>query len=323
MNVDKSQSLKRVKKDKSLFIVVWLVVFVGLLVSCRPAVTTDVPGPSRGAMRQVVDDLGRTVTIPVDVKRVVSTAPSVTENIFAAGAGDRLVGVTTFCDYPEEAKSIAKVGDTMNPNMETIIALKPDIVFVSTASQIEAFMKTLESNGTAVYVANPRTVDDVLNNLSDLGVLFGTQQHADTLVADLTRRVAAVRGGVWGGREPRVFVQISKEPLFTIGRGSFLSGVLETARGRSLTADVETAFPKLSKETASALNPEVIILSDSPDNQEPNDAFRNSHAVKDGRVYKINADILSRPGPRLVDALVQIARLLHPEKFKTAAERQN
>ena len=113
-----------------------------------------------------------------------------------------------------------------------------------------------------------------------------------------------------------VFVQISKEPLFTIGRGSFLNDLISEAGGRSVTETVATSYPKLSKETALALNPEVIILSASDDNREPNEVFRNSPAVKNGRVYRIDADLMSRPGPRLVDALEQIAKLLHPEKFK-------
>jgi iron complex transport system substrate-binding protein len=113
----------------------------------------------------------------------------------------------------------------------------------------------------------------------------------------------------------KTFVQISKEPLFTIGKQSFMTDVLQWANGTSVTDDVESAYPKLSKETASALNPDAIILSDSPDNAEPNQAFKNSPAVKNGRVYKINADILSRPGPRLLDAYEQIAKDLHPEKF--------
>ncbi|MBK8303603.1 MAG: ABC transporter substrate-binding protein [Chloracidobacterium sp.] len=116
-------------------------------------------------MRVVTDDLGRAVTIPVKVTRVVSLAPNLTENIFAVGAGDRLVGVTTFCNYPEQAKAIAKIGDTMTPNMESIIGLKPDVVFVSTASQIEAFMKTLEANGIAVYVTDPNSLEQVIHNL--------------------------------------------------------------------------------------------------------------------------------------------------------------
>ena len=109
---------------------------------------------------------------------------------------------------------------------------------------------------------------------------------------------------------------MSREPLFTVGRSSFLSQVIRDAGGILATENVETAFPKLSKETASALNPEVLILSDSEDNKEPNDAFKNAPAVKNGRVYRVNADLISRPGPRLIDALEQIAMDLHPEKFR-------
>ncbi|MBV9214599.1 MAG: cobalamin-binding protein [Acidobacteria bacterium] len=268
----------------------------------------------RSATRVVTDDLGRKVTVPVRITRVVSTAPSVTENIFAVGAGDRLVGVTTFCNYPEEAKSIAKVGDTMNPNMETIVALKPDVVLVSSASQLENFTKVLEQNGIAVYVTNPTSLQGVFKNLKELGDLLGTREQAEKLVGDLVVRTLTESPSL-PPKNNRVFIQISKEPLFTIGKDSFLNEVVGAAGGESVTEGVATAYPKLSKETASGLNPDVIILSDSPDNQEPNEAFRNSPAVKNGRVYKINADIISRPGPRLVDALEEIARDLHPEKF--------
>ena len=224
--------------------------------------------------------------------------------------------MTTFCNYPEAANSIQKVGDTISPNIETIVALKPDIVFVSTASQIEAFMKTLEANGIAVYVTNPNSLDGVFKNLKQLGELFGTQDTADKVVADLQKRVGVVWDKLGKEKPVRVFVQISKEPLFTIGKQSFLTAILEKAGAESVTANVETAYPKLSKETASALNPEAIILSDSEDNFEANDVFKNSSAVKKRHIYKVSADLLSRPGPRLVDALEQIARDLHPEKFK-------
>ena len=277
-------------------------------------------------MRIVTDDLGRAVTVPVKITRVVSLAPSLTENIFAVGAGDRLVGVTTFCNYPEAAKSIAKIGDTMNPNMESIVALKPDVVFVSTASQIEAFTKTLEANGIAVYVTNPASIDDVMKNLRKLGDLLGTQAQSEQVVSGLQRRLDILetkifpQNATWNeieGHQPTyVFVQISNEPLFTIGKQSFLTSLLEKVDAESTTKDVETAYPKISKETAADLFVQAIILSDSEDNKEPNEVFKNSPAVKNGRVYKVNADLLSRPGPRLVDALEQIAKDLHPEKFK-------
>jgi iron complex transport system substrate-binding protein len=284
-----------------------------LAVGCqRPAANVS-PQPTR----QVVDDLGRTVTVPVKITRVVSTAPSVTENVFAVGGGDRLVGVTTFCNYPEEAKAIAKVGDTLNPNMETIVTLKPDVVLVSTASQIENFAKVLADNGIAVYVTNPATLDDVFKNIERLGELFGTQERVGKLLPDLKRRVGAVWDKVRDAQTLRVFVQISREPLFAIGKDSFLNNVIITAGGESVTADVVTAYPKLNPEAATVMDPEAIIISESPDNQQPNDAFRNSPAVKNGRIYKISADLLSRPGPRLVDAMEQIAKDLHPDKFQT------
>ncbi|MFT3742664.1 MAG: cobalamin-binding protein [Pyrinomonadaceae bacterium] len=278
-------------------------------------------------MRQVTDDLGRTILLPTKINRAISLAPNLTENIFAVGAGDRLVGVTTFCNYPEEAKLIAKIGDTMNPNMESIIALKPDVVFVSTASQIETFTKTLEANGIAVYVTDPWSLDGVIHNLEQFAIMFATDQTALPLIYNLQDRNNELgefrlqRDETVEEYEKRVqpvpvFVQISKEPLFTIGKDSFITEVIARAGGKSATANVGSAYPKLSKETALALNPEAIILSESEDNKEPNDAFKNSPAVKNGRVYKINADIISRPGPRLVDALEQIARDLHPEKFR-------
>jgi iron complex transport system substrate-binding protein len=277
-------------------------------------------------MRIVTDDLGRTVTIPVKLERAVSTAPSVTEMIFAAGGGDRLVGVTSFCNYPEEAKSIAKIGDTMTPNMETIVALKPDVVFVSTASQIEAFMKTLDQNGIAVYVMDPTTgLVDIDKGLKQLGILFGNEEAAGQTAYGLQLRwldVCRITQGCIGRdmQDPapdavRVFVQISDEPLFTVGRSSFLAQLTRDAGGLLVTENIDTAYPKISKETALTMDPDAIIISESPDNREPNEIFKNSPAVKNGRVYTINADLLSRPGPRLVDALEQIARFLHPEKF--------
>ena len=264
------------------------------------------------AVRSVTDDLGRTVNVPVKIDRAISLAPSLTEMIFAVGAGDTLVGVTSYCNYPEQAKAIEKVGDTMTPNIERIIALKPQIVFVSTASQLEAFTKTLDDQGIAVFVSDGKSLDDVYRSLNQFGDLFGTKKRAANLVSDLTQRADAVRSSVEGKPTPKVFVQISNDPLFTIGKDSFLTEVLEHAGGTSATKDVPTAYPKLSKETAMAMGPDVIILSDSDDNKEPNVVFKDSRAVKNGRVYRVNADILSRPGPRLVDAIEQIARDLHP-----------
>lgn len=286
-----------------------------LLSACR----TELPQTeNQTKTREVTDDLGRNVRVPERIERAISLAPSLTEMIFAIGAGDRLVGVTTYCDFPPEAQAIQKVSDTQTPNIENIVALNPEVVLVTTASQLEAFMKTLEEQGIAVYVTNPTNLDGVFRNLVQLGDLFEQTERAEDLALSLSRRVSYVthqtsyqRPPAAVQRErPRVFFQISNEPLFTIGKDSFLTEIVESAGGVLVTKNVATAYPKLSKETALALNPGVIILSDSEDNREPNDVFRNSPAVKNGRVIRVNPDLISRPGPRLIDALEQIAREL-------------
>lgn len=311
---------------KSLKLSAILILAAAIMGACRgSAVAPNAADAPKPEPRAVTDDLGRRVTVPAAVTRVVSLAPSVTEIIFAVGAGDRLVGVTTFCNYPEQARSIAKIGDTMTPNMEAIVALRPDVVFVSSASQLEGFTRLLEQNGIAVYVIDPQSLPDLYGkSLRQLGTLFGKNDDASRLADSLERRhreICRITNGCadqaeGGPAAVRVFVQVSREPLFTVGKSSFLRQVIRDAGGILVTEDVETAFPKLSKETASALNPEVLILSDSEDNREPNDAFKNSPAMRNGRVYRVNADLISRPGPRLIDALEQIARDLHPEKFK-------
>lgn len=285
-----------------------LFVFIFALTNCK---NENQANQTNSSVREVTDDLGRTVRLPQKIERAVSLAPNLTENIFAVGAGDKLVGVTTFCNYPPQAEKIQKVSDTQTPNMETIIALKPDVVFVSTASQLENFTRILDRQNIAVYVTNPKTLEDVFKNLKTFGDLFGTSERAEKLVEDLQKRVAAVDEKVKGKQAVKVFVQIDKNSLYTVGKESFITNLIERAGGESLTKTVATAYPKISKETALALDPGAIILSESPNNLEPNEVFKNSNAVKNGKVFKINADIISRPSPRLVDALEQIAKDLH------------
>ena len=127
-----------------------------------------------GETREVVDEAGRKVTLPRKIERIVSLAPNLTEIVYAVGAGDRLVGNTEYCDYPAEAKKVVKVGDTMHPSVERIIALKPQIVLVSTASQLEVFTKQLDQQNIAVYVTNPRSLDEIFRSVTALGEMFGT-----------------------------------------------------------------------------------------------------------------------------------------------------
>ena len=266
--------------------------------------------------REITDDLSKKIQLPAQVDRAVSLAPNLTEIVFAVGAGDKLVGVTSYCDYPLEAQEIRKIGDTMNPNIENIIALKPQIVLVSTASQIETFIKTLDEQNIAVFVTNPNSLDDIYKSIFQIGEIFSREEKARQVVDELKRRVAEVETRTATAKAKKVFLQISKESLFTVGKDSFITDLIRRAGGFSVTGDVSTAYPKISKETAQALNPDAIILSDSEDNREPNEVFKDSSAVKNGQVFRINADLISRPAPRIVDGLEQMARALHPESFR-------
>jgi iron complex transport system substrate-binding protein len=272
------------------------------------------------ATRTIIDEAGRQVELPLRIERIVSLAPNLTEIVYAVGAGDRLVGDTEYCDYPPEAKNVAKIGDTMHPSIERIIALKPQIVLVSTASQLEAFTKQLGEQKIAVYVTNPHTLEEIFWSITTLGNLLGQQERATNVVTDLRGRAAAVEAAMKDVKPVKVFYQVSGEPLYTIGRESYLTDLVRRAGGVSVTADVPGAFPRFSDEAALAAHPEAIILptggSMGSANSDVAKPLKNSPAVLNNRVYKINDDHLSRPGPRLVDGLEAMTHALHPEVFK-------
>jgi iron complex transport system substrate-binding protein len=304
------------RRDYSLSALAWLAVVVCVAFSaCTPGRTAN-----NGAAREITDDAGRRVSIPAKVDRVVSLAPNLTEIVFAIGAGDRLVGRTSYCDFPPEAKAVAEVGDTLHPSLERIIALKPQVVLVSTASQLEVFTQQLQGQNIAVYVTDPHDLEGVFRSIAQIGEIVGEKDKANLLVQKLRERTNAVEAAVKQEQPVRVFYQVSGEPLYTIGHDSFITDLMRRAGGASVTADVPGAWPKYSNESALAARPEAIILptggSMGSANANVADALRQSPAALQGRVYKINDDHLARPGPRSVDGLEEMARALHPDAFQ-------
>lgn len=272
---------------------------------------------SATTMHEVTDEAGKRVRLPVRPQRIVTLAPNLTEIVYAIGAGERLVGNTTFCDYPAEAKQVVKVGDTLQPNIERIIALKPEVIFVSTASQLETFTKQLDERGIAVFVTDPHDLEGVFRSIKTLGELLGQQAQAEKLVSDLRARAASVEEAVKALPSVTVFYQVSPSPLWTAGRRSWITDLIRRAGGKSVTGEVEGEWMRYSDEAALASRPEAIIMATSSDNRlDVAPALQKSPAALNKRVYGINGDYLSRPGPRLVEGLEQIARVLHPEAFK-------
>ena len=281
-----------------------------LCTSCLiPACVSTKSAPE--ATREFTDEIGRTLKVKPNPKRIVSLAPSITETLFALGLEDRIVGVTSFCDYPAEAKQKESIGDTLKPNIERIIALKPDLVIVSTASQLEQIVRRLDELRIPVYVSSPRNLEGTLDSIDRLGEISGVADRAHKLTAELRSRIDAVRARVAARPPPPVFFILGSEPLITAGGPSFINDLIARAGGRSISADETADYPQFSLETAVARRPEVIFLQagegDLPErlNQTP--------AARAGRVYRLDDALLLRPGPRIVDGLEHMAARIHPE----------
>jgi iron complex transport system substrate-binding protein len=255
--------------------------------------------------RPITDELGRAIRVISSPQRIISLAPSVTETLFALGLGEKIVGVTTFCNYPADAATKEKVGDTLRPNIEKIVALKPDLVIASTSSQLEAFVKNLETASIPVYVSNPRNLKETIESIQKIGDVAGALTAATELTEVLRARVALVHSRIASQAKPKVFVMLGAEPLITIGGASFLNDLIIQAGGISISADDPGDYPQYSLETVIARQPEVIFLQ-AGDDKLP-ERLRETPAARNGRVFHLDDDLLLRPGPRIVDGLEQIA----------------
>jgi iron complex transport system substrate-binding protein len=297
-----------------ILIIMWL---LAVSFGCNSGAKPALDGP---VTRVLTDDAGRSVSMPARVTRVISLAPNLTEIVFAVGGGDRLVGRTSYCDYPPEARTVAEIGDTLHPSLERIIALKPQVVLISTSSQLEVFTQQLQNQNIAVFVTDPHDLEGVFRSIQQVGEMLGQKEQSDLLVKKLRERTGAVEQAVKGKQPVRVFYQVSGEPLYTAGHDAFVTDLMRRARAISVTADVPGAWPKYSNESALAAKPDAIILptggSMGSANSNVTEALRQSPAVLQGRVYKINDDYLTRPGPRAIDGLEAMARALHPDAFK-------
>lgn len=270
----------------------------------------------------VRDEVGRSITVNKEPQRIISTAPNVTEILFALGLGDKVVGVTTFCNYPEEAKSKEKIGTFQSPNIEKILSLKPDLI-VATGGVQRQFVERMEKMGIPVYVSYPHDLNEVLKSIYRIGVITGAEKKAKELLFDLKFRIAKVTSKVSKAKsKPKVFFELWHEPLMSAGPGSFIDDLIKKAGGINIAQDAKTAYPIFSLEQLIKEDPDVIIGAESSMGGKPVVAVTNRpgwdalRAVKNQRIFTINDDIIFRAGPRLIIALELIAKYLHPELFK-------
>lgn len=294
-----------------------------LLAACNTAIT---PTPTSNPLITLIDGLGRQINLASPAKRIISLAPSNTEILFAIGAGSQVIGRDEFSDYPSEAKNLPSVGGSMgNYDMEKIASLQPDLVLAASLNTPEQ-VQALEQLGlTVFYLANPTDLNGLFANLQIVGEMTGHEQDASALVDSLTTRVDAITNQLVNiTQKPLVYYELdATDPSkpWTPGPNTFLTQLIRLAGGRGIGETLTSDYAQIGLETLLTQNPDIILLGDAAYGVTAAQValragWSDLKAVKDNQIYAFDDNLVSRPGPRLVDGLEALAKILHPEIFK-------
>jgi iron complex transport system substrate-binding protein len=264
----------------------------------------------------ITDDAGRKVTIERSPTRIVSIAPSNTEMLFALGLDERIVGVDSYSNYPPEAAQKPQVGSYLEPDLERIVAAEPDLI-LATEAHVGTVLPELDALGLPTVVIEPADLDEVFSSMLLVGTITDMSPRAQHVVCELQARVDAVTQAVAGAPRPRVFFELSPD-LYTAGPGSYINDLLSRAGGDNVAAGAGELWPQLSAEAVVSADPEVILLADheagiTAEQVATRPGWQQVSAVQQGRIVSLDADLVARPGPRVVDGLEAIAAALHPE----------
>jgi iron complex transport system substrate-binding protein len=293
------------RKHKYFILTIFLIVLLGW------------PFPSWS--RTFNDSMGREVTLETTPKRIVPLAPSLTEILYYLGLGDRVVGVTDFSYYPPEAMDKPTVGSYIDPNIEKIISLSPDLVICTKDGNLPGSVYLLEQAKIPVYVVNPRNVRDIISTIDEIGSICGIPEKAHQLVNELNKRLDLIEALVASCDKPLVFLQINISPIMTVNKNSFHNDLINLAGGINMAADEPMTYPRISIEEVISRKPDIILIS----SMEKGGTFIKAKAdwmkwtsipaAKNHRVYLIDSDLIDRPSQRIIDGLEAMARLIHPE----------
>ncbi len=272
---------------------------------------------------QITDQSGKEITLDKVPQRIISLAPSNTEILFALGLADRVVGVTEYCDYPQAATEKPKIGGYNTVDFERVVQLEPDIIFATSIHEAETIPK-MEDLGLTVVVISPGNTQEVFEAITLIGNCTGRSQEASQLVAEMHDQFQAIADktkDLLPAERPGVFYVVRADPLYTAGSGTLINELIELAGGRNIFQGLD-GYPSVSLEAVVEANPQVIIAGSSMGSAESalpflrtDSRLENVDARANDRLYEIEANIVSRPGPRLTEALVQLAGMIQPEIF--------
>ena len=269
-----------------------------------------------------LDDLGRKVEIAPSPKRIVSLAPGITELLYGLGLDGEIAGVTIYCNYPEAARLKPKIGGFTNISVEKILSLNPDLIIGTADGNSKETVMRLESLGMPVYVTNPKTLDEILGMVLAIGRITGKEREAKKLTLDLKNRVKNLSSLVNGRRKRSVFFQVGGDPIITVGRDTVHNQLITLAGGVNIAGGEKTLYPRYSVEEVIARQPEVIILTSMKYETDVSTIWNkwrkwpNIPAVRDNRLHVIDTDLIDRSSPRIVDALAEMVKIIHPEVVK-------
>ncbi|MBZ9607621.1 ABC transporter substrate-binding protein [Clostridium estertheticum] len=268
---------------------------------------------------KVFDSYNRTVIIEKEPKRIITIAPNITEGIYALGKGSSVVGRSDYDDYPAQALKVTSVGDLLQPSVEKIVELKPDVVIVSALFD-KAIIKKLEDlNVKVVALGGEENFNGVYDTMSKLGQVVNASGEAQTIISDMKRKVAEITDKVKDAKKPTVYyvAGFGKSGDFTAGKDTFIGSMIDIAGGKNAAGDV--VGWNYSVEKLVEKNPDVLICSklyDSKKGIKSTNGYKDLNAVKNGKLLEIDENIIVRQGPRLAEGLEAIAKLVHPELFK-------
>ena len=272
-----------------------------------------------------LDSDGRRIELARPAQRIVSLAPHVTEQLFAAGAGKKLVAVSEYSDYPEEARRLPQVASSGSVDLERMLALNPDLVVAWRLEATAAALTRLESLGVPVFYSEPRRLAQIPDSIEALGELAGTADTARGVAASLREQLSHLKAQYGSKRAVSVFYQISERPLMTLGGRQFVSDAIELCGGRNIFADSPLMAPQVNIESVLAADPEAIVTA-KPDPLDPSwqafwRRFAGMRAVQADNLYAVPTNEMHRHGPRAVGATAVLCRHIDEARFKAASRR--
>jgi iron complex transport system substrate-binding protein len=267
------------------------------------------------ASRTLTDELGRTVVVPDHPHRVICLMPSVTDTVFALGAGDDVVGISDYTEYPAEALKKPSVGNLITPSIETILSLHPDLVIGLQPVGPMEVTGQLEQLGIPIFLVNPHGVTGIFHSVETIGMALNRKPQADALVQRLQQRLDAVKARTKDLRAPRVFMPVWYDPISTIGKNAFITEIIKDAGGRSVTDDLPMEWPEISMEVVLERAPDALLLVRGGKTTlkvlQERPGWSSMTAVKESRVYYVDSRI-NFPSPIAIDALEDLAKQFHP-----------